>query len=48
VFEESLDTVDATVDVELVTLEELASIEFNVEARLCLDVLRLSRLNGRG
>jgi hypothetical protein len=38
--EESWDTVDASVEAELVTLAELASIELRVEARLCFDVLR--------
>jgi hypothetical protein len=36
----------ASVDAELKRLTELASIEFNVDAKLCFDVLRRSRLNG--
>jgi hypothetical protein len=45
--EESLDIVVASVEVELVTLAELASIEFKVDARLCFDALRRSILEGR-
>lgn len=36
----------ASVDVELVTLAELASIEFSVDARLCFEALRRSMLSG--
>ena len=46
VLEESLDIEVTSVDDELVTLAELASIEFNVDARLCLDALRRSILVG--
>ncbi|KAH6607414.1 hypothetical protein Trco_003727 [Trichoderma cornu-damae] len=46
VFEESRDAVVASVEDELVTLTELASTEFRVEARLCLEVLRRSMLSG--
>ncbi|KAK5624315.1 hypothetical protein RRF57_000031 [Xylaria bambusicola] len=45
--DESREIVVASVDAELKTLAELASIEFNVDAKLCFDVLRRNMLNGR-
>lgn len=47
VLDESREMVVASVEAELKTLAELVSIEFKVEARLCLDVLLLSMLMGR-
>jgi hypothetical protein len=44
---ESREIVDASVENELATLAELASSELSVEARLCFDVLRRSKLSGR-
>ena len=45
--DESRDTLVASVDAELRTLTELASIEFSVDARLCFDGLLRSMLSGR-
>jgi hypothetical protein len=45
--EESREIIEASVEAELVTLAELASIEFRVDARLCFDALRRNMLSGR-